>query len=124
MIRLSKVHTRMWLSLLVKLCDVQEVHCLMCNTICTSALNLTTGKIDMGLLNTGTGQQQRKFCEDMCKEMLGLLGTSATAALRGIHWADPMQQLVNQSSIRIDVGEFKEVIGAMEAEGLVGAVGK
>ena len=33
------------------------------------------------------------------------------AASRGIHWADAMQQLANQSSIHLDAGEFKEVIG-------------
>jgi DNA replication licensing factor MCM4 len=124
MIRLSEAHARMRLSLLVELRDVREAHRLMRDTIRTSALDPTTGKIDMGLLNTGTGQQQRKFREDMRKEVLGLLGASAAAASRGIRWADAMQQLANQSSIRVDAGEFKEVIGAMEAEGLVGAVGK
>ena len=96
----------------------------MRDAIRTSALDPTTGKIDMGLLNTGTGQQQRRLREDMRKEVLNLLGASASVASRGIRWADAIQQLANQSSIRLDAAEFKEVIGAMEAEGLVRVVGE
>ncbi|KAI0279325.1 hypothetical protein BC826DRAFT_1181316 [Russula brevipes] len=42
----------------------------------------------------------RKLCEDMRKEVLGLLGASAAAASRGICWADAIQQLANQSAPR------------------------
>jgi DNA replication licensing factor MCM4 len=87
------------------------------------ALDPTTGKIDMGLLNTGTGQQQRKLREDMQKEILALLAATP-AASRCIRLADAIQQLANQSSIRVDAGEFKGVISAMEAEGLVRVVGE
>jgi len=123
MIRLSEAHARMRLSSTVELRDVQEAYRLMRDAIRTSALDPTTGKIDMGLLNTGTGQQQRKLREDMQKEVLGLLGASAAATSRGIRWTDAIQQLANQSSIRVDAGEFKEVFSAMEAEGLVRVVG-
>jgi DNA replication licensing factor MCM4 len=88
-----------------------------------SALDPTTGKMDMGLLNTGTGQQQCKLHKDMQKEILALLAVTP-AASRSICWADTIQQLANHSSIRVDTGEFKEVISAMEAEGLVKVVGK
>ncbi len=123
MIRLSEAHARMRLSTHVQLRDVQEAYRLMRDAIRTSALDPTTGKIDMGLLNTGTGQQQRKLREDMQKEVLNLLGASS-AASRGIRWADAIQQLANQSSIHVDTREFKEVISAMEAEGLVRVVGE
>jgi DNA replication licensing factor MCM4 len=126
MIRLSEAHARMRLSSDVELRDVQEAYRLMRDAIRTSALDPTTGKIDMGLLNTGTGQQQRKLREDMQKEILALLAATpaGAAASRGIRWVDAMQQLANQSSIRVDAGEFKEVISAMEAEGLVRVVGE
>jgi DNA replication licensing factor MCM4 len=77
MIRLSEAHARMRLSSAIELRDVQEAYWLMLNVIRTSALDPTTGKIDMGLRNTGTGQRQRKLREDMQKEALGLLGASA-----------------------------------------------
>lgn len=109
-------------SSLVILEDVQEAYRLMRDAIRTSALDPTTGKIDMGMLNTGTGQQQRKMREDMRKEVLALLGSVPT--IRGIKWADAMQQLSSQSSIRVDAAEFKEVISRMEAEGLVKVVGE
>jgi len=114
----------MCLSSAVELRDVQEAYRLMRDAIRTSALDPTTGKIDMGLRNTGMGQRQRKLREDMQKEALGLLGASAAAASRGIRWTDAIQQLANQSSIRVDAGGFKEVISAMEAEGLVRVVGE
>jgi DNA replication licensing factor MCM4 len=123
MIRLAEAHARMRLSARVELRDVQEAYRLMRDAIRASALDPTTGKIDMGLLNTGTGQQQRRMREDMRKEVLNLLSSSASASSHGIRWADAIQQLANQSSIRLDAGEFKEVIGAMEAEGLVIVVG-
>ncbi|ETW77342.1 hypothetical protein HETIRDRAFT_156569 [Heterobasidion irregulare TC 32-1] len=122
MIRLSEAHARMRFSSLVILEDVQEAYRLMRDAIRTSALDPTTGKIDMGMLSTGTGQQQRKMREDMRKEVLALLG--AVPTIRGIKWADAMQQLSSQSSIRVDAAEFKEVISRMEAEGLVKVVGE
>jgi DNA replication licensing factor MCM4 len=95
----------------------------MCDAIQTSALDLTTGKMDMGLLNTSMGQQQCKLCKDMQKEILALLAATPTV-LHSICWADMLQQLANQSSICVDAGGFKEVIGVMEAEGLVRVVGE
>ena len=56
MIRLSEAHARMCLSSAVELRDVQEAYRLMRDAIRTSALDPTTGKIDMGLRNTGMGQ--------------------------------------------------------------------
>src|SRR5712691_7259809 len=112
------------LSSAVELRDIQEAYRLMRDAIRTSALDPTTGKIDMGLRNTGTGQRQRKLREDMQKEALGLHGMSAAAASCGIRWTDAIQQLANQSSMRVDAGEFKEVISAIEAEGLVRVVGE
>ncbi|KAI0280456.1 MCM2/3/5 family-domain-containing protein [Russula brevipes] len=99
MIHLTEAHARMRLSPRVDLRDVQEAHRLMRDAICTSALDPTTGKIDMGL-NTSTGQQQRKLREDIHKEVLSLLGVSAAAALRGIRWVDTIQQLANQCAPR------------------------
>jgi hypothetical protein len=55
------------------------------------------------------------------EEALNLLSTSASVASRGIGWADVIQQLANQSSIRLDAGKLKGVIGSMEVEGLVRA---
>ena len=45
----------------------------MREAIRTSAMGPRTGKIDMGLLYTGTGSGQRKVREDTRKELLGIL---------------------------------------------------
>jgi DNA replication licensing factor MCM4 len=123
MIRLSEAHARMRFAAVVELGDVQEAYRLMRDAIRTSALDPTTGKIDMGMLNTGTGAQQRRMREDMSKALLDVLGTGG-AASRGLRWADAVKQLGEQSSIRVDPTEFKEVVAALENEGLVKVVGE
>ncbi|KAA1471935.1 MCM-domain-containing protein [Dentipellis sp. KUC8613] len=121
MIRLSEAHARMRLSDTVEAADVAEAYRLMRDAIRTSALDPTTGKIDMGMLNTGTGQQQRRQRDDMRRALLALLGAGGA---RGLKWGEAVQQLGAQSSIRVEAGEFKEVVAAMEAEGLVKVVGE
>jgi hypothetical protein len=59
----------------------------MRNPIWTSTLDPTTDKIDMSLLNTSTGQQQHKLCENMQKEILALIAATH-AASRSICWAN------------------------------------
>jgi DNA replication licensing factor MCM4 len=70
MIRLSEAHAKMRLSKEVELEDVEEAYRLMKEAIRTSAMDPRTGKIDMGLLNTGTGSGQRKQMDDMRKELI------------------------------------------------------
>lgn len=121
MIRLSEAHARMRFSQTVELEDVQESYRLMRDAIRTSALDPTTGKIDMGMLNTGTGAQQRRLRDDMRKALLDMLASGGT---RGVRWAEAVTLLANQSSINVDANEFKQVIAALENEGLVKVVGE
>ncbi|KDR70929.1 hypothetical protein GALMADRAFT_144395 [Galerina marginata CBS 339.88] len=68
--RLSEAHARMRFSDFVELGDVKEASRLMREAIRTSAMDPRTGKIDMGLLNTGMGTGQRKMRGGMRKEIL------------------------------------------------------
>ncbi|KAF9467686.1 MCM2/3/5 family-domain-containing protein [Collybia nuda] len=122
MIRLSEAHARMRFSEFVELQDVTEACRLMREAIRTSAMDPRTGKIDMGLLNTGTAQGQRKMRDDMRREVLSILDNSGGG--RGIKWADAMKRLGDQSSVKVDSTEFGEVIKALENEGLVKVVGE
>ncbi|KAF5366374.1 hypothetical protein D9615_010664 [Tricholomella constricta] len=121
MIRLSEAHARMRFSEFVELQDVKEACRLMREAIRTSA-DSRTGKIDMGMLNTGTGQGRRKMRDDMRKEVLGLLQGAGGA--RGIKWSEAIKRLGDQSSVKVDVAEFSEVIKGLENEGLVKVVGE
>ncbi|PFH50834.1 hypothetical protein AMATHDRAFT_3571 [Amanita thiersii Skay4041] len=123
MVRLSEAHARMRFSEFVEMQDVKEACRLMREAIRTSAMDPRTGKIDMSLLNTGTGQGQRKLRDDMRKEILNILENS-TAKGRGMKWGDAVKLLSEQSSIKVDVAEFTEVIKVMENEGLVKVVGE
>ncbi|KAG9310226.1 MCM2/3/5 family-domain-containing protein [Chiua virens] len=123
MIRLSEAHARMRFAAQVELEDVQEACRLMREAIRTSAMDPRTGKIDMGLLNTGTGVGQRRLRDDMRKELLAMLDSAGGAKSRGIRWGDAIKRLGEQSSIRVDAVEFAEVIKALENEGLIAVVG-
>lgn len=94
MIRLSEAHARMRFSPFVELEDVKEAYRLMREAINTSARDPTTGEIDMGLLDTGVGRQQRKLRGDMRKAVLVMLDGSA-GGTRGVRWAEALQQLEN-----------------------------
>ncbi|KIY70249.1 cell division control protein 54 [Cylindrobasidium torrendii FP15055 ss-10] len=118
LIRLSEGHARMRLSSLVEVEDVREGYRLMREAIRTSAMDPRTGKIDMGLLNTGTGSGQRKMRDDMRKEILGIVTT------RGTRWVDAVRRLREQSSVQVDANEFAEVIKMLENEGAVKVIGE
>lgn len=119
MIRLSEAHARMRLSGFVELEDAKEAFRLMREAIRTSAMDPRTGKIDIGMLNTGTGQGQRKLRDDMRKEILNILASG-----KGLKWADALKSLGEQSSIKVDSSEFSEVIKQLESEGLVKVIGQ
>ncbi|KAJ7594273.1 MCM-domain-containing protein [Mycena floridula] len=121
MIRLAEAHARMRFSPFVELEDAKEAFRLMREAIRASAMDPRTGKIDIGLLNTGTGQGQRKLREDMRKELLKILDGSGG---RGIKWNDAIKTLGGQSSIKVDTTEFTEVVKAMENEGLLKVLGE
>ena len=122
LIRLSEAHARMRFSEFVELADVKEASRLMREAIRTSAMDPRTGKIDMGLLNTGTGSGQRKMREDMRKEILSIL--DGVGKGRGIKWAEAMKLLGEQSSVKVDAVDFAEVIKGLENEGSVKVVGE
>ncbi|OAX35044.1 hypothetical protein K503DRAFT_773903 [Rhizopogon vinicolor AM-OR11-026] len=80
----------------------------MREAIRTSAMDPRMGKIDMGLLNTGTGAGQCKMRDDMHRELLTMLDGGAGKG-RGVGWGDAMKRLGEQSSIRVDAAEFSEL---------------
>ena len=122
MIRLSEAHARMRFSAFVELDDVKEAYRLMREALNTSARDPTTGEIDLGLLDTGIGRQQRKLRGDMRRAVLAMLDGNAGSA-RGVKWAEALQQLEDQSSVRVSTSEFQEVIRELEQEGMVKVVG-
>ena len=123
LIRLSEAHARMRLSEFVELRDVKESSRLMREAIRASAMDPRTGKIDMGLLNTGTGTGQRKLREDMRKEVLSVLD-AAGAKGKAMKWSDVIKTLGEQSSVKVDPVEFLEVIKGLENEGVVKVAGE
>ncbi len=124
MIRLSEGHARMRMSEFVEVADVREAYRLMREAIRTSAMDPRTGKIDMSMLNTGTGQGQRKLRDDMRKEVVAMLDRAGASGKRGIRWTDVVKQLGEQSSMKVDTADFNEVIKTLENEGIVKVMGE
>lgn len=125
LIRLSEAHARMRFSDEVRLEDVQEANRLMREALRMSATDPNTGLIDLDLINTGAGQQERRLRGDLKREILNLLEATSTSGGRGgIRWAEAAKQLQTQSSVRVDANEFTEAVKALESEGLVKIVGE
>ena len=102
--------------------DVKEANRLMRDAIHTSAMDPSTGRIDMSLLNTGVGAHQRKLRVDLGKEVLTLL--DGPAGRKGMKWMDALAAINQQSSISVDASDFVEVIRALEMEGHVKVLGE
>jgi DNA replication licensing factor MCM4 len=122
LIRLSEAHARMRLSNTVDPEDVKEANRLMRDAIHTSAMDPTTGRIDMSLLNTGVGTHQRRLRGDLGKELLKLL--DGPAGRKGLKWNEALGALNEQSSLNIDPAEFGEVVRGLETEGTLRVVGE
>jgi DNA replication licensing factor MCM4 len=123
MIRLSEGHARMRFSGVVELEDVQEANRLMREAIRMSATDPTTGLIDLDLINTGAGQQQRRLRGDLKREIMNMLDSSGGAG-RGVKWSDAVKKLQEQSTIHVEAAEFQEAVRALETEGLVKVIGE
>lgn len=121
MIRLAEAHARMRFSSFVELEDVSEACRLMREAIRTSAMDPATGKIDLGLINTGVSEGQRRLRSDLRRELLSLLDAGGN---KGIRWSDAVQRLSDQSSVKIHAQEFQQVIKELEQEGTVKIVGE
>ncbi|KAI5474679.1 cell division control protein Cdc54 [Pseudohyphozyma bogoriensis] len=115
MIRLSEAHARMRYSETVELQDVTEANRLIREALKESATDPLTGLLDLDLLNTGQGIQQRKLRGDLRREIVTILDSKE----KGIRWNDLMKALEAQSSIPVENAEFSEVIKALEQEGSV-----
>jgi DNA replication licensing factor MCM4 len=124
MIRLSEAHARMRFSNFVEMQDVREAGRLMREAIKSSAMDPRTGKIDLGLLEDGSGlgSAGKKMREDMRREVLKLL--DGATGVKGIKWTEVVRLLGTQSSVRVDTGEFGEVVKDLEREGVLVVVGE
>lgn len=126
MIRLSEAHAKMRLSSKVELDDVKEAVRLIKSAIKESATDPLTGKIDLGLISTGTSEAQRRRRDDLSKALLSLLDEMSTSAggTGGAKWAEVLKRLSGQSSVGVEQTELMEVVRALEKEGFVRIVGE
>ncbi|MBW0494946.1 hypothetical protein O181_034661 [Austropuccinia psidii MF-1] len=117
MVRLSEAHARMRFSDQVEVQDVEEASRLIREALKESATDPITGLIDLDLLQTGQGLHQRKIFEDMKRELMILLGEPKYQG--GVRWAELLELIQTQSSIKIDSNDFSEVLKTLSAEGEV-----
>ena len=108
----------------VQLADVHEASRLMRKAIKASAMDPRTGKIGMGLINSGMGSGQRRLREDMRRELMALLDNKGGKTKGGMKWIKVVKMLGEQSSVKVDAVEFAEVVRGLENEGVLKVVGK
>jgi DNA replication licensing factor MCM4 len=121
MIRLAEAHARMRLSGFVGAADVAEAVRLMREALKTAAVDPRTGKLDMGLLNTGVSEGARRAQADLRRALDAVL---AGAGADGVRWADALKRLGDASSVRVDPQAFAQVVRELEQEGAVRVVGE
>lgn len=100
-----------------------------------------TGQIDLDLITTGAGQQQRKLRGDLKREVSNLffhllslvvdrflrrqiLALLDTSGRQGLRWQSAIRSIEEQSSIPVDINEFAEVVRDLEHEGIIKVVGE
>lgn len=88
-----------------------------------SATDPLTGLIDLDLLNTGQGLQQRKLRGDLRREVLSMLEIKDSGN-RGMRWNEVVKSMEAQSSLAIDLVEFAEVVRDLEGSGAVKVQGE
>ncbi|CED82314.1 dna unwinding-related protein [Phaffia rhodozyma] len=121
MIRLGEAHARMRFSETVELEDVKEGGRLIREAIRESATDPVTGQIDLDLINTGAGQQQRRVVTDLKRAIAQLVESSGS---KGMRWSDVVKKLEEQSSVAVDSAEFSEVVKTLEHEGILKVTGE
>ena len=84
-----------------------------------------TGQIDLDLITTGAGQQQRKLRGDLKREILHILDSEPrSSSSTGLRYSSLMTKLEGQSSIPVNASEFNETIKTLVAEGVIKVVGE
>ncbi|MCO5588100.1 hypothetical protein L7F22_042055 [Adiantum nelumboides] len=118
-IRLSEAHARMRLRKEVLVEDVEEAFRLIREAAKSSATDPTTGLIDLDLINTGRGAQQRRMAGDLQKQVQRLVDENSTNALGGIRYNDLVRKLADQSSIAVDATELWDLLQTLENSGVI-----
>lgn len=113
MIRLAEAHAKMRLGESVELGDVQEAVRLIKSAIKDYAMDPTTGKIDMDLVQTGHSAAERRLKEDLSKNVFKFLEQMDAER---ITFMQLVGEFNKQSQIAVENVEMSEVLGQLVAE--------
>jgi DNA replication licensing factor MCM4 len=123
-IRLSEAHARMRLRSEVTVEDVDEAFRLIREAAKSSATDPITGLIDLDLLNTGRGAQQRRMQGDLQRQVERLLDEAhARAAGGAVRYVELVRQINEQTSIPVDASELWSTLQALESDGTIRMTG-
>lgn len=120
-IRLAEAHARMRLRHEVLVEDVDEAFRLIREAAKSSATDPTTGLIDLDLINTGRGVQQRRMAGDLKRTIARILDEGSKT--NGLRYTDLTRKLADQSSIPVDASELWTTLQALETEGSIRMAG-
>lgn len=131
-IRLAEAHARMRLRHEVLVDDVDEAFRLIREAAKSSATDPTTGLIDLDLLTTGRGAQQRRLAGDLQRSIASVLDDAASGkasasagagAGAGLRYTELARRLGEQSSIPVDASELWATLQELEAAGAIRMAG-
>lgn len=93
MIRLSEAHSKMRLSSIVEVCDVEEANRLILSALQTAAVDPRTGKIDLDLVTTGISALSRQIHYDLRKALRRQIESSANGTSgNSIKWPELLRK--------------------------------
>jgi DNA replication licensing factor MCM4 len=121
MIRLSEAHAKMRLAEEVELGDVLEAVRLIKSAIKDYAMDPSTGKIDMDLVQTGHSAAERRMKEDLSKTVMKFIEDNVQ---RSIAYPQLLKTFNEQSQISVENIEMGEVLNQLVAEGRIAVNGE
>ncbi|KAJ3414832.1 hypothetical protein HDV05_005989 [Chytridiales sp. JEL 0842] len=113
LIRLSEAHARMRLSATVDKTDVEEAYRLVTTALQTAATDPKTGKLDIGLLQTGISDRQRSHRVVQHSTLVQILGKMNGPSMK---FSEAIKLYAAESKENISEEEFIKLLKAMDTD--------
>lgn len=123
MIRLSEAHAKMRLSHQVTVADVKEAVRLIRSAIKDYATDPRTGRIDMGMVQTGTSLAQRVLRTSLKEELIKVID-EMTSNGNTVRYSDVLRRITEESSENISRAEVAEILRNLVTDGMITVTGE
>lgn len=122
MIRLAEAHAKMRLSQEVTVADVKEAVRLIRSAIKDYATDPRTGRIDMGMVQTGTSLAQRVLRSSLKEELVKLID-QMTSSGNTVRYSDVVRRISEEYPDSVSRAEIAETLRNISTDGLIAITG-